>query len=578
MAETPLESVEALIQIEDGSWLSFRNPVRVIETRDVENVPAALDAVTALTAGGSLHAAGFVAYEAGAAFGLSVCPGSDDLPLVWFALFEDRDVQPVASPTASAGYELGPLAPSVDRTSFDAAFAEIKAHLSAGDTYQVNYTFRIAGTFLGDARSLFADLAVAQQGRHSAYLRLGSHAICSASPELFFSRAGHCVSARPMKGTVRRGRTLDEDRLQRDRLHQSPKQRAENVMVVDMVRNDLGRIADVGSVAVPELFATERYPNVWQMTSLVTARSSAPLAEVFAALHPSASVTGAPKVRTMQILSRLERRRRGVYTGAVGHVWPGGAAAFNVAIRTAVVDHRVGRIEFGVGSGIVWDSEPAEEYEECLLKGSVLGQRRAGFELLETLRWSPPEGFYLLERHLQRLRDSAEYFGFAYRAEEVRSKLADAVAGGDGAWRVRLLVPPDGAARVERAPLQTGSGPLQVCLAAEPIDASDPFLFHKTTNRGVYERARRPGCDDVLLWNRRRQVTEATVANVVVDLGGAIVTPPVECGLLAGTLRAELLAAGAVREAAVTVEELLRAERLWLINSVHGWRPAVIKR
>jgi para-aminobenzoate synthetase/4-amino-4-deoxychorismate lyase len=329
-------------------------------------------------------------------------------------------------------------------------------------------------------------------------------------------------------------------------------------------------------VDVPALFTVERYPNVWQMTSTVEARSSASLCDIFAALHPSASVTGAPKARTMQIASGLEARPRGVYTGAIGFVAPGGDARFSVAIRTAVVDHETRRIQFGVGSGIVWDSNPADEYEECLLKGSILGRRPVAFDLLETLRWTPDGGFWLLDRHLQRLSQSAEYFNFVTSLDEVRRRLTESMECCREPQRVRLLVSESGAVRVEHRPLPTGATAMRVSIAAGPIDPSDPFYFHKTTNRGIYERVQRPEVDDVILWNPDREVTESTVANIVADLGGRRVTPPVRCGLLPGTLRAELLENGEIEEGVITIDELKRASRLWLINSVHGWRQAML--
>jgi para-aminobenzoate synthetase/4-amino-4-deoxychorismate lyase len=311
------------------------------------------------------------------------------------------------------------------------------------------------------------------------------------------------------------------------------------------------------------------------MTSLVTACSSADLVGVFRAMHPSASITGAPKIKTMEILRELEGRPRGVYTGAVGHVAPDGSARFNVAIRTAVVNREAGSVQFGIGSGIVWDSSPGEEYEECLLKGTVFGVRPPSFELLETLRWTPAGGYLLLDRHIGRLRDSADYFGFPCRENDVRAALMQAVGGGEGALRVRLLLSEKGTIRVEHTRFQPSHAPLRVRLAPEPVDSHDPFLFHKTTNRGMYNRLRAPGCDETILWNRSREATEAITANIVVERHGVLVTPPVECGLLAGTFRAELLDAGRVREERVRVEDL-SGVRLWLVNSVHEWRSAVL--
>jgi para-aminobenzoate synthetase/4-amino-4-deoxychorismate lyase len=575
-ADSVRDRISAIVQNGTQGWLAFDDPARLVSAHAPDAVRPALADVERLTRDWGLHAVGFIAYEAGAAFGLSVRPPIVDLPLVWFALYEPDRVRRIEELPAGGTYDLGSLRPSIDRETFDAAFRKIKTCLVDGDSYQVNLTFKMRGRFEGDARALFADLVAAQQGRHSAFVHLGDWSICSASPELFFAVDGPTLSARPMKGTARRGRTTHEDARQRDDLERSPKQRAENVMIVDMVRNDLGRIAEVGSVAVQELFTVERYPNVWQMTSLITARSPASLDDIFAALHPSASVTGAPKVRTMEILTELEKEARGVYTGAIGHVWPDGTASFNVAIRTAVVDHRTGAVEFGIGSGVVWDSEAAAEYEECLLKGSIVGRRTPRFELLETTRWTPDEGFLLLDRHIERLRDSAAYFGFVCEEKLVVDALSAAVAGARTPLRVRALVGRNGEVRVEHATLQAGSRPLKCAIAAQPVDSSDAFLFHKTTNREMYDGARVSGADDVILWNQAGQVTEATTANVVADIDGTTVTPPVDCGLLAGTYRAELLARGELIERVITVDDLRRARAIWLINSVHQSRPAVL--
>jgi para-aminobenzoate synthetase/4-amino-4-deoxychorismate lyase len=586
------DRIEALIQDDEERWLFFERPVRVIDARDVAAVAPAIAMVEALTRDEGLHAVGFVTYEAGAAFGLRVHPPPPGLPLAWFAVFDTaptplrhlsewgRTGVRLGSDRCQIGvrplYQVLGLAPSIDRSRFEQAFARIKRHIADGETYQVNYTFRLEGRFTGDPRALFADLVAAQRGRHGVFLRAGDLTICSASPELFFARTGSRLTARPMKGTARRGRSFAEDLKQRDELRASPKQQAENVMIVDMMRNDMGRIAEFGSVDVPDLLTVERYPTVWQMTSVVTARSRARLDEIFAALHPSASVTGAPKVRTMEILSEIEAEPRGIYTGALGYVRPGGDARFNVAIRTAVVDEARGTVTFGIGSGIVWDSDATDEYEECLLKAAVLDRRPPQFELLETMRWTPGQGFFLLQRHLQRLSDSADYFGFVCRPDEVMRALDETVAGGETPLRVRLLVDSHGRIRVERAPLQASPSPLRVGLAVDPIDPADTFLYHKTTNRAVYERARRTGLDDVILWNPKGEVTEATIANIVVEMNGSLVTPPIDCGLLAGTFRAELLESGEVHEATVSVKDITRPRRLWLVNSVQEWRPAVL--
>jgi para-aminobenzoate synthetase/4-amino-4-deoxychorismate lyase len=569
---------DIVIHVERGArWLRLRRPARVIDVRDAADLDSALHELEQLGRTHGYHAAGFITYEAGRAYGMQTCEPDGALPLAWFALFDAANVVEIDEPSASAPYSVAALAPSVDRASFDDAFAKIRQHIADGDTYQVNYTFDLEGRFTGDPFSLFADLAATQRGQYAAYIHTGTHAICSASPELFFARADGILETRPMKGTARRGRTLAEDDAASARLRASAKERAENVMIVDMMRNDLGRIADTGTVAVRTLFDTERYPTVWQMTSTVSARSSASLAEILAALHPSASVTGAPKIRTMEIISELERRPRGVYTGAIGYIAPDGSAQFSVGIRTAVIDIASERLTFGVGSGIVWDSSSAAEYQECLLKAAIFERRPQVFDLLETLRWSPDGGFFLLGRHLRRMRRSAEYFQYQFDEPEILSALDRAVAAMAEPQRLRLLLARDGRVRVECAPLGPKSdAPARLGIAAGPIDPSNVFLFHKTTHRVMYADAMQPECDDVVLWTADGAVTESTLGNIVVEMGGRKVTPPADAGLLPGTFREELLERGEVVEGRVTLDDLKTASRVWIINSVREWWPATV--
>jgi para-aminobenzoate synthetase/4-amino-4-deoxychorismate lyase len=469
----------------------------------------------------------------------------------------------------------------------------------------VNFTFRLRREFTEDPYRLFHSLASREPTPFAAYLDQGSHAICSFSPELFFRLEGDRLVSRPMKGTSRRGVSSEEDLLLADRLRRSPKNRAENIMIVDMVRNDLGRVAAPGSVAVTRTYDIEQYPTLWQMTSTVEARTDAPLSDIVAALFPPASITGAPKVSAMRIIRELEDSPRGVYTGAIGWIAPGRTAQFSVAIRTLTVDRKKGKAEFGVGGGIVWDSDPREEYQECITKAAVLQRRPLEFSLLETLLWSPGKNFELLEDHLVRLRSSARYFGFTFDDGLIRERLADVsgdferageapgrgragefeatgesgVAGESGAnatyaRKVRLLLDRDGRISIESdalRPLRPTGHPL-VRLACDPIDRADPFLYHKTTRRDAYDRAReRAGpCDDVILWNERGEVTESCIANVVVSIEGSLYTPPVACGLLPGVARARALRSGLVRERIITLDELRRADSVCCINAVRG--------
>jgi len=576
------EAFAPLVVLQDGDrWRRFTHPVRIVVAETVAEVlPAVLEVERAVEDEG-LVAAGYMAYEAAAAYDLTAHPaGPDAPPLLWFGLYDGwEDVEP---PASDGEYAFGPWRPSQDEADYRAAIARVREAIAAGDTYQINYTFHLRADFSGDPWALFANLTAAQRANYCAYIDLGRFVICSASPELFFRLDGTTIESRPMKGTAPRGLTTAGDQRQIDWLRQSEKNRAENVMIVDMIRNDFGRVAHTGSVRVPELFTVERYPTLLQMTSTVTAETDAPLSEILAATFPCASITGAPKVSTMRIINALEPEPRGVYTGAAGVIAPGRQVLLNVAIRTAVIDRQRGRADYGVGSGIVWDSDAVAEYEECLLKARVLATRpqaAADFQLLESLRWTPVEGYTLLEAHLARLRGSAEYFTFAYDEAAVRDALDELAARLTGPSKARLLLDRRGRVAAEAEPLAAGArpSPLRVGLAAEPVSSADVRLYHKTTRREVYEAARasRPDCDDVILWNERGELTESGASNLVLALDGRLVTPPVASGLLAGTLRGRLLADGVVAERPLTLDDLPRADRLWLVNSVRGWQAAV---
>jgi len=565
-------------------WLRFRHPIAVIQAQRLDEVPPALQAVTETVQTQACWAAGYLAYEAAPAFDPAFAvrpPAPGAPPLLWFGLY--RRAEPIAPPFESeqdqpdrTAYSIGTWTPTVNWPQYDCAIHRIKDHIAAGQTYQVNYTYRLRAAFSGDAWAFFRRLAQRQPDGYAAYLDIGSHAICSASPELFFRLDNDVLTARPMKGTAPRGRTPAEDDANAAWLHHSEKNRAENVMIVDMIRNDLGRIADLGTVNVPALFTVERYPTVLQMTSTVTARTPAAFASIMAALFPCASITGAPKVRTMQIIAELETTPRGVYTGCIGYLAPDRAAHFNVAIRTVTVDRAAGQAEYGVGGGIVWDSDAADEWRECEIKARVLNADQPHFDLIEAILWTPDDGYFLLDRHVRRLTDSAAYFAIPIDLHALQDQLAALAATlPPAAHKVRLAVDQQGHVAVTATLLSQIPLPsiMRLKLAARPVDAGHLFLFHKTTRREVYEAARaaQPDCDDVLLWNERGQITESTIANVVVEIDGARCTPPVECGLLPGTLRAELLARGEIVERVITIEEALTAPRLWLINSVRGW-------
>jgi para-aminobenzoate synthetase/4-amino-4-deoxychorismate lyase len=566
----------------ERKWLYFREPQQIIEATSHEEVVPGLTLVDSLVQRQGLYAAGFLSYEAAPAFDRALCTRPPSLfPLLWFGLYSKPDFIELSAKDGTRAGNSFPLIPSISRSAYEQSILQIKTFITNGDTYQVNYTFRLHGPFAGDPQEFFLNLVRAQRADYAAYIDTGRYVICSASPELFFQLDGRLLLARPMKGTAARGRMLEEDNAIAQWLHHSGKNRAENVMVVDMIRNDMGRIAEAGSVQVKSLFDIERYPTLWQMTSTVTATTDASLSDIMAALFPSASITGAPKPRTMQIIADLETTPRRIYTGCIGFIAPGRKAQFNVAIRTALIDRDTGKAEYGIGGGIVWDSVSGDEYLECQIKAHVLFERSLPFSLLETMLWTPEEGYFLLGEHLQRLGDSAAYFGIALDLTKVREKLkALADSHYKRPYKVRLFVAQDGASSCESSPFDDGEKhrPVRLRLAPTPVDSSNFFLYHKTTNRRIYDDTRTscPDCDDVILWNERGEITETCRANIVVFLDGKMLTPRVSCGLLPGTFRTRLIHEGKIVEGLLLIEDLKRSKRIFVINSLRTWRKAVL--
>jgi para-aminobenzoate synthetase/4-amino-4-deoxychorismate lyase len=539
------------------------------EVRDV------LVAVDRATREQGLHAAGFVSYEAAPAFDRAfVVRSGQRLPLAWFGLFHKYDTS--SAEPAVAAEPPSSWAIDLTRAEYDAAVARIRAAIAEGRTYQVNLSARLQSHFRGDVQAWYEVLRRAQGTGYHALLDLDDVVILSASPELFFARRGDVIVTRPMKGTRPRGRYQEEDLARADELVRAEKDRAENLMIVDLLRNDVGRIAVTGSVEVTDLYRLERYPTVWQLTSSIRGRlpQASGLHDLFRALFPCGSVTGAPKISTMQIIAQLERSPREVYCGAIGMVEPGGDCTFSVPIRTAWLDRATGTVEYGAGSGVVWDSVASLEFDELRAKAAILAEEAPPFELLETMRLEDGV-FQRVDRHIARLGSSAAYFGFRFHRDDVRAALARvAAAYPAGAWRVRLLLSAHGEVRSEPRALEPQTRPAQrFDLAYRCVQSNDRFLFHKTTHRAVHERAlaARPELFDVLLWNERGELTEFTRGNVVLEIDGQRFTPPRTAGLLAGTFRAELLEAQEIREATLRVSDLARATRVWLINSVRGW-------
>ncbi len=555
-----------------NQWCFFRQPLQVMSTLRVSEVLPLLHRVQRQIETNGYYAVGFVSYEAAPAFDphFQVLPAGD-FPLAWFALYPSPQIVRLPQIPPS----LSPLlwSPSISPQDYQAAFRSIKESIAQGLTYQVNYSFRLRTQLQPDPWAVFLQMDRAQGGEYGAFLQLEDWSICCASPELFFCLQGDQIFCRPMKGTIARGLLLSQDLLQIEKLRNSQKDQAENLMIVDMIRNDLGRISKLGSIRVKSLFELEKYPTLWQMTSTIQATTEANWIKVLSALFPCASITGAPKISTMKIISQLELSPRKLYTGTIGLIAPQGRSQFNVAIRTVLYDRKRGIGEYGVGGGIVWDSHLDDEYRECNVKAQVLTRQSPDFSLLETLLWSSEEGFFLLDFHLQRLQNSADYFSIPLCITTVLDSLNRIIRDAPALpQKVRIIVTKQAEVRVERSLLkpQTFLASNQVCLHQVPVNSRDVFLYHKTTNREMYQQAQRhhPECVDVLLWNEKRELTEFCNANLVIQLQGSWYTPPVSCGLLPGTYRAWLLQQGKLQERILDLADLQMAERVFWINSV----------
>ncbi len=563
----------------------FDFPQQVLRADRLDEVADCLRAARAAADRGA-WVLGFVAYEAAPAFdpGLQVPSGTLG-PLVLFAVF--NEAQQVAGGALPGPFEVGPWTSATSRERFDAGIAAIREDIRNGVYYQTNFSRRLSAAFEGDALGLYRALHNAQAGNFSLYLDWGEGQIASVSPELFFhwQPAVRTLMSRPMKGTAPRGRHPDDDARQAAELVADPKERAENVMIVDLLRNDLGRVAEPGTVHVSDLFRVEALPTVWQMTSTVSARArnEIQLEQVFAALFPCGSVTGAPKGTAMQAISRHEDGARGVYCGALGVIAPGGEAVFNVPIRTVQIERPRARAVCGIGSGITWSSRSEGEWAEWQAKRRFLWRATAGFAVLETLRLEDGQ-FALRNLHLARIAETARYFGFPWRLAQVEQVLAErARQHAEGRWRVRLLIDRHGTVRAEvhawTGPLGSAQLPdpadlagLQVRVAGTAFEEDPDFVRHKTSWRPAYQRfaPEDPQIFDTLLWNPAGELTEFTRGNLALWLDGQWYTPPLSCGLLPGVRRQQLVQSGALAERVLTHADLKRAGGMAFVNGLRG--------
>jgi para-aminobenzoate synthetase/4-amino-4-deoxychorismate lyase len=567
--------------------LGFEHPAEIITARQPGEIAGALAAIEAARSAGK-YVAGYFAYELG--YGLEprlqgLMQETHGRPLLWFGVFEDvRCFEGAAASRLLESLPRGrayasPLTHEWSRQDYRARFARVRALIEAGDIYQANLTFRSRFAFTGDAMALYRDLRARSLASCGAYVDDGVRRILSLSPELFFEIRDRQIAARPMKGTAARGPDAQSDRAAQQRLAASEKDRAENLMIVDLIRNDLGRLAETGSVDVGKLFAVETYPTLHQLVSTVTAhlRQRVGVADIVQALFPCGSITGAPKIRAMEIVRELEASPRGAYCGAIGCFGPDGSARFNVAIRTITLED--GRGELGIGGGVVYDSDSDAEYDECLLKAAYFEAARKPIGLVETMRWSPDAGIARRHIHLRRLYRSAKQLGLPFNHAKAERVLDDAVSGGQSDRRVRLALSEDGTMAATTADLPSVAPPAwRVAISPVRLPSDDELARHKTSWRESLdsEHARLTGllgCDEVVFLNQAGDVVEGSRTNVFVRRGERLVTPPLSSGCLDGCLRRELIERGEAVEERIPAHALGQGQ-VFLGNSLRGLIPA----
>ncbi|RZU42094.1 aminodeoxychorismate synthase component I [Edaphobacter modestus] len=575
----------------------FLNPIEAVSANTTDELHALFGWIETARQRG-LHLAGYLAYECGYFLEHKLRRDStpapatgDSLPLAWFGAYAqpfvfDHSVGDFLGPAPPAVPSVAPPEIFVSEAALDIPQDEytrkilaIKRYIEAGDTYQVNFTDSVTVSTHHDAAACLAVLSKTQPVAYGALLNVAGHHIVSLSPELFFRIRDGSIVTRPMKGTMPRGLDLAEDEQQMMRLEADEKNRSEHVMIVDLLRNDLGRICRMGSVHAHPLFAVERYRTLLQMTSTVSGelRPNLTFAHIFHALFPSGSITGAPKIRTMQIIHELERQPRGVYTGAIGHIAPSGDAEFNVAIRTLVLRDGIARM--GVGGGIVADSDAASEYRECQLKASFLTRTAPQFQLIETMLFDG-HGMPYLPLHLDRLASSAAYFDFPFDRSAIESRIEELAASLalQQRFRIRLLLAANGEVTVSPTAITEDSAPITIRISPCRVNSGDLLLRHKTTQRELYDReyarASQDGFDEVLFLNEKEELTEGAISTLFVNLEGSLLTPPLASGVLPGVLRRHVLATELnAAERPLTLDDLRSAEAAFLGNSVRGLRP-----
>jgi para-aminobenzoate synthetase/4-amino-4-deoxychorismate lyase len=575
--------LETLRRDKDNSQnFLFADPVDIITCREPAGLQKCFRQMEDRR-GKGFYLAGFFAYEMGYFLEESLhkyCP-KHDCPLLWFGVYPEplkrmpRDDQRENRPFFFSKPRL-----AVDLRQYEKAIRKIKTCIARGETYQINYTSGYDFHFVGDVAGFYRRLKQSQKVSYSALIYFEGNAVISLSPELFFRiDAGGNIMVKPMKGTSplsASSRWLSHD----------AKNKSENVMIVDLLRNDLGRICLPGSVKVKKLFEVEKYETLMQMTSTVTGRlrPQIKMLDMIKSLFPCGSVTGAPKIRSMKIISDLERGPRNIYTGAIGYFAPDGQAVFNVAIRTIDLRRQSGRqyhARMGVGGGIVYDSRPKDEFEECRLKGKFLTGTLPEFALIETMLLENGKIKYL-GRHLQRLNKSARFFSTACNLDKIKKYLKECAAKQPGRFRLRLLLKPDGNFVIQLMPAASPpASSLLIAVSPHKTNSGDPFLYHKTTHRKLYDEEFKKnsarGYFDVVFQNEKDEITEGAISNIFILVKGRWYTPPLSCGLLNGIARQVMIRKLDAKERIIDLNDLKSADQIVLTNSVRGANTVRLK-
>ncbi len=557
----------------------YTDPVDLVVAREANEVEAAFAQLIAYHEQG-YYLAGYLSYELGFALEPKLAPlmpENRESPLLQFGVFKSvSNDAPADHLYTSQRLDLN-LKPEWTQADYSARFNRVMDYIRGGDVYQINLTFPMHGIYDGPAQTLYAAFRHRQKGRYGGIISLGEGPeIISLSPELFFRKEGREMSMRPMKGTRPRALNQADDTRIAEDMRTEAKSQAENLMIVDLLRNDLSRISEPGSVQVPELFALETYPTLHQMTSRVTSRlkAGADFADIFKSLFPCGSVTGAPKIRAMEIIDELEDAPRGAYCGSLGYIDPGGEACFNVGIRTLVLDG--GKLRYSVGSGLVLDSGAADEYAECLLKADVVRPQER--YLIETLHWDTAIGFARLPRHKKRMQKAAKTLGYKFSSKRFDLTLQKVSAM--TAQRVRLSLSKNGNFTLQHSDYVEATD-LKLSLSKHPLTPDVQMTGHKISARQFYdgERGRvntHTGADEVLFLNANHELCEGSYTSLFLEKDGQLLTPALSSGILPGILREEFVETGKAKEAILTLNDLLCADKIYLGNSLRGLVPATL--